>query len=184
MKHGKMSSTCATLMILVILASSGIMLAQSSANYSIKKSAVDAGGGSAGSAGYQVNDAIGQPGGIGAAAGAGYQENGGFFADAVVVTGIEEKTLSGKPDRFELFQNYPNPFNPSTTVRYSVPESGPVKLTVYDINGREVAILLDESKEPGRYALTYDIRGLGSGIYFYRLQAVGFTATRKFTVLK
>ncbi len=108
---------------------------------------------------------------------------------------------SGKPMRFSLEQNYPNPFNPSTVISYSVPppagrdlaSSGAgggqlsavsnVKLVVYDILGREVAILVNEKKAPGSYQVTFNAAGVSSGVYFYRLTAGTFVQTRKMLLL-
>jgi uncharacterized lipoprotein YddW (UPF0748 family) len=88
------------------------------------------------------------------------------------------------PYVFDLNQNYPNPFNPSTTIRFAVPQSGPVSLRVYDLLGREVAVLVDGPLTPGFYAARFDGRGLSSGIYFYRLVASGFVETRKMQLIK
>jgi len=82
------------------------------------------------------------------------------------------------PQEYELSQNYPNPFNPRTTIKYSLPlirgGSGwgqHVSLKVYDLLGREVALLVDDQRAPGTYETTFDGSSLASGIYFYRLQA-------------
>ena len=77
------------------------------------------------------------------------------------------------PSVFGLDQNYPNPFNPSTMIGYQVPGPGArhVKLAVYDMLGREVAVLVDEKKEPGSHSTVFNARGLASGVYFYRMMA-------------
>jgi len=78
------------------------------------------------------------------------------------------------PTNYELFQNYPNPFNPTTTIDYQLPGVGTrlnVSLKVYDMLGREVALLLNEMQEPGYYQKTFDARGFASGMYIYRLIA-------------
>jgi hypothetical protein len=84
------------------------------------------------------------------------------------------------PDEFALLQNYPNPFNPSTVISYQLPVSGMVKLKVYDILGNEIAILVNEEKQPGTYEVEFDVtshsgkvRNLPSGIYFYQLEVGG-----------
>ena len=71
----------------------------------------------------------------------------------------------------EWFQNYPNPFNPTTGVRYQVSEVSYVRLAVYDLLGREVAVLVNERKAPGKYELRFDGSSLASGVYVYRLTA-------------
>jgi uncharacterized lipoprotein YddW (UPF0748 family) len=88
------------------------------------------------------------------------------------------------PNVFDLNQNYPNPFNPSTTIRFAVPLSGPVSLRVYDMLGREIAVLVDGSLTPGYYSARFDAHTLSSGIYFYRLVASGFVETRKMQLIK
>ena len=88
------------------------------------------------------------------------------------------------PGEVKLFQNYPNPFNPTTVVRYELPQASEVKLVVYDVLGREVAVLVNERKLPGRYTVKFDATGVASGVYFYRLQAGSFVEVRKLVVLK
>jgi hypothetical protein len=88
------------------------------------------------------------------------------------------------PRTFELSQNYPNPFNPSTVVRFQLPVISNVRLVVYDILGREVAMLVNERKAAGSYEVQFDGAGLASGVYFYRLQADEFVQTRKLLLLK
>jgi hypothetical protein len=75
------------------------------------------------------------------------------------------------PGSFMLYNNYPNPFNPSTTIRYELPKSSMVRLSVYDILGREVSVLVNEKKNAGSYEVRFDATGWSSGVYFYRLQA-------------
>jgi hypothetical protein len=95
------------------------------------------------------------------------------------------------PVAFELHQNYPNPFNPSTTIAYSIPGSREggvgsmeMKLAVFDLLGREVAVLVNEKKTPGSYEVKFDGSNLASGVYFYRLQAGYFTQTKRLLLLK
>jgi hypothetical protein len=95
------------------------------------------------------------------------------------VTGVARGDLSVLPLRFALEQNYPNPFNPSTIIRYQLPVACDVRLTVYDLLGREVRVLLQEKKRPGAYEARFDAPDLASGVYFYRLVAGGFVESRK-----
>jgi TctA family transporter len=88
------------------------------------------------------------------------------------------------PTEYSLQQNYPNPFNPSTTIRYSLPQSGQVKLIVYDVLGRQVATLIDEKQNAGVFAITFNAARLTSGVYFYRLNIGTFTQTKKMLMLK
>ncbi|MCA0448124.1 MAG: FG-GAP-like repeat-containing protein [Bacteroidetes bacterium] len=89
---------------------------------------------------------------------------------------------------FSLYQNYPNPFNPSTTLRYQTPEKGLVQLKVYDLMGREVAVLVNTVKEAGYYELLFDANsvsgGLSSGVYLFKIQVNSFTTTQKMVLLK
>ncbi|MEX2656871.1 MAG: T9SS type A sorting domain-containing protein [Balneolales bacterium] len=102
------------------------------------------------------------------------------------------------PGRFALHQNYPNPFNPATVIRYDLPEAGEVRLEVFDLLGRRVATLVNETRPSGRYDVTFDASRLSSGVYIYRLQAgpsgmqgegsgsqaAGFTETRQMLFVK
>jgi len=90
----------------------------------------------------------------------------------------------GVPTKFELSQNYPNPFNPTTRIKFSLPEAGNVKLTLFNVLGQEVKILANESKESGVHIINFDASDLNSGIYVYKLEAGAFTQTRKMTLLK
>ncbi|MBI5058690.1 T9SS type A sorting domain-containing protein [candidate division KSB1 bacterium] len=90
----------------------------------------------------------------------------------------------GLPAEFALEQNYPNPFNPSTEIRYSVAAAGAVKLRVFDIQGRDVATLVDEAHAPGNYRVQFDGSALASGIYLYQLTAPATTLTRKMVLMK
>ena len=81
-------------------------------------------------------------------------------------------------------QNYPNPFNPSTVISYQLPVFGAVKLAVYDLLGREVAVLVDEKQEAGRHQIPWDAADLPGGMYVYRLQAGQFSESRKLILLR
>jgi hypothetical protein len=88
------------------------------------------------------------------------------------------------PGSFQLAQNYPNPFNPSTTLSFYIPHSSFVTLKVYDILGREVAILANEGRPAGRYTVHWNASDNSSGAYFYRLQAGDFTMIRKMLLVR
>jgi hypothetical protein len=88
------------------------------------------------------------------------------------------------PVEIELFQNYPNPFNASTAIRFNLEPSMFVNLKVYDILGREVAVLINEVLPVGRHTATFDASHLASGIYIYRLQCGSQIQSRKMVVLK
>jgi hypothetical protein len=100
------------------------------------------------------------------------------------------RTISNAvPEHYRLNQNYPNPFNPSTSIKFEVAVHGnkseqQVRLTVFDINGREVQTLVNERLQPGTYETTFDGSRLNSGVYFYMLRAGGFTETKKLLLVK
>ncbi len=108
----------------------------------------------------------------------------------------EEPLLSGEaavpdvPKQFRLGQNYPNPFNPTTTIAYEVPEPGSrVEIVLFDVTGSRVAVLVEEHKAPGFYALSWDGQNrngepLASGVYFLRMRAGRFVETKKLLLLK
>jgi len=93
-------------------------------------------------------------------------------------------TGAGSPKEFALLQNYPNPFNPLTVIRYQLPVSGHVRLTMYDVLGREVVSLVNESKAPGTYDISWDASNYPSGVYFYRLRAGKFSDVKKLILIK
>jgi len=97
---------------------------------------------------------------------------------------LTNEVTIGAPDKFTLEQNYPNPFNPSTTINYSLTNDGFVSLSVYDMLGREVTSLVQEFKPAGYYSIDFNASALTSGMYFYRLNANGFTSIRKMTLVK
>lgn len=88
------------------------------------------------------------------------------------------------PEELKLEQNYPNPFNPSTTIKFELPRSLQVNLTVFDILGREVAALVNEKKDAGVHEVKFDGSNLASGVYFYRLQAGDFVQAKKLVILR
>jgi hypothetical protein len=91
---------------------------------------------------------------------------------------------TGLPETMALMQNYPNPFNPNSDIRYQISEFRNVRLAVYDLLGREVALLVNEMKPAGMYEVRFDASGLASGVYLYRLTAGAFVETRKMIVLR
>ncbi|MCU0644325.1 MAG: T9SS type A sorting domain-containing protein [bacterium] len=88
------------------------------------------------------------------------------------------------PDKYSLFQNYPNPFNPSTIIRFALPQQTKVKLQVFDLLGRDIALLLDEEMQPGEHQVECKLNHLANGVYIYRLSAGHFVQQRKMVLLK
>jgi sugar lactone lactonase YvrE len=99
------------------------------------------------------------------------------------LTGVENEG-SSLPTEYALQQNFPNPFNPSTVVSYQLPVANSVRLVVYDMLGREVAVLVNEQKAAGFYSLRFDAANLASGVYLYRLMAGTFVDTQRMVVVK
>ncbi|MDH4069212.1 MAG: T9SS type A sorting domain-containing protein, partial [Ignavibacteria bacterium] len=110
--------------------------------------------------------------------------NGVYERDMLDIQTSVTGTIETPPVRFSLRQNYPNPFNPSTEISFSVAERGPVRITVFDLNGREVTTILDESLEPGQYTRSFDGRNLSSGVYYYQLRADRFFETRRMMLIR
>lgn len=91
---------------------------------------------------------------------------------------------SNVPKEFKLDQNYPNPFNPVTNVKFSIINSGDVKIVVYDIMGREVQTLVSEKLKPGTYETTFDGSILTSGVYFYKMTTKDYSETKRMLLIK
>jgi hypothetical protein len=104
--------------------------------------------------------------------------------DIRLPTGVDDGPGGLLPGDFSLAQNYPNPFNPTTQITYALPKAGPVSLQVFNILGQEVKSLVEGYQPAGTYFVEFDGQGLPSGIYFYRLQHDGQSATRKMTLVK
>ena len=103
----------------------------------------------------------------------------------LVTTGVlDHPSKEGTPSALVLRGGYPNPFNPSTTIRYELPASSHVKLSVLDLLGREVSVLVDERREAGVHEARFDAAGLSSGVYFCRMQSGGAVQTRKMILVR
>ncbi|MBN1633246.1 MAG: T9SS type A sorting domain-containing protein [Ignavibacteria bacterium] len=88
------------------------------------------------------------------------------------------------PDEYNLGQNFPNPFNPSTKIQFDLPENGFVSLKVYDMLGREVAVLVNDYESAGSYIVDFNGSRLSSGIYYYRIETGSYAEVRKMILLK
>lgn len=104
------------------------------------------------------------------------------YGDSTLVNVGNEQ--NGKPLGFSLFPNYPNPFNPVTTIQYAIPSLEHVSIIIYDMLGRQVAILMDEQKSAGSYHFEFNAHSLPSGVYYCRMQAGLFAETKKLVLLK
>ena len=99
-------------------------------------------------------------------------------------TAIDGANHNGLPGQFVLSQNFPNPFNPVTTIRYSIPKTQKVELTIYNILGQKVMQVVNEIQTQGKHTVKIDARNLASGVYLYRLKAGSRVKVRKMVVLK
>ncbi|NIT59858.1 MAG: T9SS type A sorting domain-containing protein [Aliifodinibius sp.] len=104
-----------------------------------------------------------------------------IFVDSLATDILE---ITDTQFHFDLKQNYPNPFNPTTKIKFSLPRSSYVHLSVYNLIGREVAKLISSNLKAGIHEVTFNGTELSSGVYFYSLRSQGFTATRKLLLIK
>lgn len=128
---------------------------------------------------------------IGPTTGTTWHQGSWFLLDDLAFSGVNDvMEHEAVPAAFTLDQNYPNPFNPVTRIRYGIAGGGDgmspvdVRLAVYDLLGREVALVVDHVHAPGTYDVAFDAAGLASGVYLYRLQAGNVLMTRTMTVLR
>lgn len=101
-----------------------------------------------------------------------------------IVNSAGDNLSNAAPSRFELRQNYPNPFNPATTISYSIASESYVRLTIHDLLGRTVATLVNGAKHAGSYSVRWDASHLPSGIYLYRMEAGGYSETKKLMLVR
>ncbi|MEO8210556.1 MAG: T9SS type A sorting domain-containing protein [bacterium] len=94
------------------------------------------------------------------------------------------ENLTELPAEYNLSQNYPNPFNPTTNIKFDIPNTSNVKLAVYDLTGKEVAAIVNQELQPGRYEYKFDGSNLASGMYFYKITAGSFSVVKKMALIK
>jgi len=104
-----------------------------------------------------------------------------WLTDGIVLDNPVEEFV---PSAYSLKQNYPNPFNPETIIEFQILNTTPVSIKVYDLIGREVAVLVNEVKQPGVYRVSFDGENLASGVYFYKMVAGDFSSVKKMNLLK
>jgi len=97
---------------------------------------------------------------------------------------IKGPEINQQPQQFELYQNYPNPFNPSTTIKFEIAEISRVKLGIYNIDGQEIAVLVNDFRNAGTYSVLFDGSNLPSGVYSTRLESNGYNTTNRMLLLK
>ena len=102
--------------------------------------------------------------------------------DFELVTKISEENENVKD--FQLSQNYPNPFNPKTVIEFYLPKKSFTKLTVYDLLGREIEVIVNNELQSGNYKVNFDGSKLSNGMYFYKLQAADYVQVKKMVLIK
>jgi len=111
-----------------------------------------------------------------------------FIFGTITASGAVNKEqltdLQGNPDKFVLNQNYPNPFNPSTILSYTLKSEAQVKLTVFNLVGQSVQVLVDAYQPAGYYEFNFDAKDLPAGIYLYKLQVGDYSSVKRMTLVK
>ncbi len=113
----------------------------------------------------------------------GIRSNGGISRYGQPILGVNPISNTA-PDKYLLSQNYPNPFNPVTKINFAIPKSGLVTIKIYDLLGKEVRTLVNETKNAGSYSVDFNGSELSSGIYFYKINVNGFSDIKKMTLIK
>ncbi|HLT25008.1 MAG TPA: T9SS type A sorting domain-containing protein, partial [Ignavibacteria bacterium] len=99
------------------------------------------------------------------------------------VTSLSQNYQS-TPEKFQLHQNFPNPFNPSTIIRFDLVQSGYTRLSIYDVSGKKITVLVDANLSPGSYEYNFNAENLPSGVYFYKIESEAFTETKRMILIK
>ena len=107
-----------------------------------------------------------------------------FDPDDEVAADYAYNIENNMPETLTLSQNYPNPFNPTTSIEFSVPERDHVQLTVYNLQGQVIEVLVDEVREPGYYTAEWDASSLGSGTYLYEVKAGDLKQIKKMNLIR
>ncbi|MCW8848365.1 MAG: T9SS type A sorting domain-containing protein, partial [Melioribacteraceae bacterium] len=102
----------------------------------------------------------------------------------IISTNLDLRQNNNVSVDYYLGQNYPNPFNPTTNIAYSIPESGHINLSIYDVLGNEVLNLINEYKTIGNYSISFNAGDLSSGIYFYTIKSGRYMKTKKMLLIK
>lgn len=111
-----------------------------------------------------------------------------LYLDSIIVkrgnvVGINQYS-NELPGEYKLHNNYPNPFNPSTSIKFDIPKAGLVLIVIYDMTGKEIARLVNENLNAGKYETTFNASNISSGVYFYKLLSEGYTDTKKMILVK
>ncbi|MBX7043345.1 MAG: T9SS type A sorting domain-containing protein [Ignavibacteria bacterium] len=113
------------------------------------------------------------------------EQNSNDYIQAMIPPGsVAKPVLQTGKKTFELMQNYPNPFNPSTVISFGLKDASSVKLSVFDMSGRELAVLVNQNLMPGNHSFKWDASNLASGTYFYRLDVDGEQLVKQMQLVK
>jgi len=111
-----------------------------------------------------------------------FTQSSHIISASTKITGVQE--TSEIPTKYALYQNYPNPFNPTTTIKFAVPKESSIKLTLFNMLGQEVEVLVNKVFNPGNYQVSFDASKLNSGIYLYQIKSNDFVSTKKMILIK
>ena len=186
------SMTRLKLCLLGFAAASLLLATSVSAQIRIQSASLTSGTGFMSSGGIQVGVSLGQS--LVGISNDGINAGGvGFWYTTLesitIVSSTIEQVGEEIPSEYLLDQNYPNPFNPTTKIRYGLPEAASVRVTVYNVLGQLVSILIDSDQAPGYYEINWDAKtdagmSIPSGLYFYRVETKNFSATRSMVFQK
>lgn len=175
-------------LVFVLFLVSFLLIASNIYGVKMKTQCIGAGGviGSS-STSYKVSATVGQTA-IGKSTGNEWVYHG-FWNPWVIATDVDEEAQVILPGDFGLSQNYPNPFNPQTVIEYALPRDSRVSIVVYNVLGQRVKVLKDEWEKAGYKSVSWDGTNqsgqeVGTGIYFYKIQADNFVKTKKMVLLK
>jgi hypothetical protein len=109
----------------------------------------------------------------------------GIYERSLVQNPIGIKYVNPEiPKEYKLYQNYPNPFNPKTKIKFSVPNFSNSKIVIYNIQGQEIAVLLNEQLKPNTYEVEFDGTNYPSGVYFYKIATENYADTKRMLLIK
>jgi hypothetical protein len=150
----------------------------------LKRKVITSGGKRASRSGREVRLTLGQPV-SGKSSNAEHTVRHGFWTEKKTgpATAVEDPPPT-LPKSYRLDQNHPNPFNPRTTISYALPKEGHVLLSVYDVRGRRVATLVNQTQSAGEHSHVFAPVDLASGVYFYQLKAPGFEQVRRLVLAR
>ncbi len=183
------ASSLVLLLVTVSLATASDGRAERTRSNIVLRASVQASAGGPGESGnVRLNATLAQPTPVGVGSSGNVELTAGYWAARAILTEVPTQNPPGAYQN-SLFQNVPNPFNPITTLLFETADGGRASITIYDITGRSVRHLVDESVAPGRYEAVWDARddagrSVASGLYLYRLGIGSFTDVKKMVLVR